>query len=106
MSTLRLVILLLLAFYTHATPIDNGITGDPEIECGPTSISISWNTQKPFSGHVYVKGLYDKEADGCRTNGQNTQALATITLPFDKCNVQRERSLNPKGCPSHGNSKD
>jgi hypothetical protein len=81
----------------HSTPIDNGVTGDPEIECGPTSVQITFNTQKAFSGHVYVKGLFDKNAEGCRTDGSNSQAVGSISLPFDKCNVQRERSLNPKG---------
>jgi hypothetical protein len=81
----------------QATPIDNGLTGEPEIECGATAVTITFNTQKAFGGHVFVKGLYDKEADGCRVNGANSQASASISLPFDKCNVARERSVNPKG---------
>ena len=92
-----LAVALCLVALATCTPIDNGVTGDPEIECGPTSIQITFNTQKPFSGHVYVKGLFDKEADGCRTNGANNQAIGQISLPFDKCGVVRERSLNPKG---------
>ena len=53
----------------NAIPIDNGVQGDPEIECGPTSIQITFNTQNNFEGHVYVKGLYDQDAAGCRTTG-------------------------------------
>ena len=40
---------------TTCIPIENGVDGDPEIECGPTSITINFNTQNTFEGHVYVK---------------------------------------------------
>ena len=46
---------LLLAALVNSIPVDNGVEGDPEIECGPTSIVINFNTQNPFEGHVYVK---------------------------------------------------
>ncbi|VDO50912.1 unnamed protein product [Onchocerca flexuosa] len=70
------------------------ITGEPEIECGPTSITINFNTRNAFEGHVYVKGLYDQE--GCR-NDEGGRQVAGISLPFDSCNVARTRSLNPRG---------
>ena len=38
-----------------AIPVDNGVEGDPEIECGPTSLTVNFNTQNSFEGHVYVK---------------------------------------------------
>ena len=68
--------------------------GEPEVECGPTTITVSFSTQKAFEGHVYVKGLYDEE--GCR-NDEGGRQVAGITLPFDTCNVARTRSLNPRG---------
>ncbi|VDK51122.1 unnamed protein product [Anisakis simplex] len=72
----------------------NYIQGEPEIECGPTSITVNFNTRNPFDGHVYVKGLYDQE--GCR-NDETGRNIAGISLPFDSCNVARTRSLNPRG---------
>lgn len=51
---------------TTSIPIDNGVEGEPEIECGPTSITINFNTRNAFEGHVYVKGLYDQQ--GCRSD--------------------------------------
>ncbi|VDK44514.1 unnamed protein product [Anisakis simplex] len=75
-------------------PVDNGVEGKPEIECGPTSITVNFNTRNPFDGHVYVKGLYDQE--GCR-NDETGRNIAGISLPFDSCNVARTRSLNPRG---------
>uniref|UniRef100_A0A914ZKP4 ZP domain-containing protein n=1 Tax=Parascaris univalens TaxID=6257 RepID=A0A914ZKP4_PARUN len=62
--------------------------------CGPTSITVNFNTRNPFEGHVYVKGLYDQE--GCRSDEGGRQ-VAGISLPFDSCNVARTRSLNPRG---------
>jgi hypothetical protein len=93
---MRSWVLLLAAFIqtSRAIPVDNGVEGEPEIECGPTSITINLNTRNPFEGHVYVKGLFEME--GCRSDEGGRQ-VAGIELPFDQCNVGRTRSLNPKG---------
>ncbi|TMS38269.1 hypothetical protein L596_005033 [Steinernema carpocapsae] len=87
-------ILALLAPWADAIPVDNGVEGDPEIECGGSAITINFNTQNTFEGHVYVKGLYNEP--GCRSDESGRQ-VAGITLPFDSCNVARTRSLNPRG---------
>uniref|UniRef100_A0A0R3RZN7 ZP domain-containing protein n=1 Tax=Elaeophora elaphi TaxID=1147741 RepID=A0A0R3RZN7_9BILA len=79
---------------TDAIPIDNGVEGDPEIECGSTAITVNFNTRNTFEGHVYAKGLYDNQ--DCRSDEGGRQ-VAGITLPFDTCNVARTRSLNPRG---------
>jgi hypothetical protein len=91
---LALISLSILAITVRAIPVDNGVEGEPEIECGPTSITVNFNTRNPFEGHVYVKGLFDQA--GCRSDEHGRQ-VAGIELPFDSCNVARTRSLNPKG---------
>uniref|UniRef100_A0A915ERN2 ZP domain-containing protein n=1 Tax=Ditylenchus dipsaci TaxID=166011 RepID=A0A915ERN2_9BILA len=80
--------------FSTAIPVDNGVEGEPEIECGSKSITVNFNTRNPFEGHVYVKGLFDQQ--GCRSDEHGRQ-VAGIELPFDSCNVARTRSLNPKG---------
>ncbi|KHN85908.1 Cuticlin-1 [Toxocara canis] len=90
----RAVLFVALFGLAAAIPVDNGVEGEPEIECGPTSITVNFNTRNPFEGHVYVKGLYDQE--GCR-NDEGGRQVAGISLPFDSCNVARTRSLNPRG---------
>ncbi len=93
---LRYSVAFLLSFaLVNSTPVDNGVEGEPEIECGPTSVIISFNTKNPFDGHVYVKGLYAQA--GCRNDGTGQTRTGSIALPFDQCNTQRRRSLNPKG---------
>jgi hypothetical protein len=94
MRLLSSILLLCALSYVRTIPVDNGVEGDPEIECGPTSITINFNTQNNFEGHVYVKGLYDQTS--CR-NDQGGRQVAGIELPFDTCNVARTRSLNPRG---------
>nr|CAA65452.1 cuticlin-1 [Meloidogyne artiellia] len=80
-------------FTVRAIPVDNGVEGEPEIECGPTSITVNFNTRNPFEGHVYVKGLFDQA--GCRSDEHGRQ-VAGIELPFDSCNVART-DAEPKG---------
>jgi hypothetical protein len=93
-NMLKFLALASLVALAAAIPVDNGVEGDPEIECGPTSITINFNTQNSFEGHVYVKNLY---ADTACRNDEGGRQVAGISLPFDTCNVQRTRSLNPKG---------
>ncbi|KAK6029228.1 zona pellucida-like domain protein [Ostertagia ostertagi] len=95
---LRLLTSLGLIALVAAIPVDNGVEGEPEIECGPTSVTVNFNTRNPFEGHVYVKGLFDH--DECRNNDSGRQ-VAGIELPFDSCNVARTRSLNPRGVRHH-----
>ena len=40
---------------TLAIPIDNGVIGDPEIQCASDSIGLSTNTKNPFEGQIFVK---------------------------------------------------
>ncbi|CAJ0586671.1 unnamed protein product, partial [Mesorhabditis spiculigera] len=90
----NLVLAVLLPLAVRAIPIDNGVEGEPEVECGPNSVTINFNTRNTFEGHVYVKGLYDQQE--CRSDEGGRQ-VAGIELPFDSCNVARTRSLNPRG---------
>uniref|UniRef100_A0A914C3M0 ZP domain-containing protein n=1 Tax=Acrobeloides nanus TaxID=290746 RepID=A0A914C3M0_9BILA len=94
MIRLLSICLVLITPFCKAIPIDNGVEGEPEIECGPTSITVNFNTRNPFEGNVYVKGLFDHAE--CRSQEKGRQ-VAGIELPFDSCNVARTRSLNPRG---------
>lgn len=80
--------------FAATIPIDNGIEGDPEIECGASSITVNFNTRNNFEGHVYVKGRFAEQ--GCRSD-EGGRKVASINLPFSACGVERTRSLNPRG---------
>ncbi|KAK6041818.1 zona pellucida-like domain protein [Cooperia oncophora] len=78
----------------QSIPVDNGVEGEPEIECGSTAITVNFNTRNAFEGHVYVKGFFSDKR--CRSDDGGRQ-VAGIVTPFDGCGSQRTRSLNPKG---------
>lgn len=69
-------------------------SGDPEVECGATGITVNFNTRNNFEGHVYVKGRYSEA--GCRSD-EGGRRVAGINLPFTQCGTERTRSLNPRG---------
>ena len=78
----------------QSIPVDNGVVGEPEIECGSDQLSMTVNTRNDFEGHVYVKGLFNQP--DCRSDDGGRQT-AGLTLPFGGCNVRRIRSLSPRG---------
>ncbi|EYB85487.1 hypothetical protein Y032_0297g1735 [Ancylostoma ceylanicum] len=57
------VYILLMIVRALSIPVDNGVDGDPEIECGPTTIAINFSTRKQFEGHVYVKPRFITKVD-------------------------------------------
>ena len=63
-------------------PVDNGVEGEPEIECGPTSITVNFNTRNVFQGHVYVKGLFDQT--GCRNDEGGRQVTLSSALKLKR----------------------
>ncbi|CAI4232878.1 unnamed protein product [Auanema sp. JU1783] len=89
-----LFLLLSIISTLNAIPVDNGVEGEPEVECGPSSITVNFNTRNPFEGHVYIKGLFDHQE--CRSDEGGRQ-VAGMEIPFDSCNTARTRSLNPRG---------
>lgn len=42
----------------HAIPIDNGVEGDPEIECGSTDITVNFNTRNTFEGNFFFSNIF------------------------------------------------
>lgn len=78
-----------------AIPINNGVVGPPEIECGTKEISISVSTQQAFNGRIYAKGFSDVLE--CSVRGTTQINSAEINLPFDRCGVRRQRQINPAG---------
>uniref|UniRef100_A0A915JQ88 ZP domain-containing protein n=1 Tax=Romanomermis culicivorax TaxID=13658 RepID=A0A915JQ88_ROMCU len=78
-------------------PIDNGVEGDPEVECGASSVSINFNTKNAFQGHIYAKGYFNDTE--CRSDAEiaNSRKTASLNISFAKCGTERARSLNPKG---------
>lgn len=56
------------------------------------------NTSNPFTGHVYVKGMFhDPPGTGCHLNLTDAGVSDTkvlFELSYRSCNVKRERSVS------------
>lgn len=89
-----LIVLLASISLSYCSSIDNGVTGEPNVECSADSMTLNFKTEKEFEGHVYVKGHY--EDNSCRSDATLTQ-FVNLTVPFTSCDVRRQRSSNPKG---------
>jgi len=81
MTTVLLWTLAALVSLTKAGEIDNKLTGLPIVDCQDVAVSLTFNTEKPFTGRVYVKGLV--EDDRCSRNfATNTdQSKFTMQIP-------------------------
>lgn len=65
-------------------------SGEPKVDCAAKSISVDFNTEAEFEGHVFVKGFYENK--GCRTDAsfkKNTR----IEVPISSCDIRRQRQV-------------
>ncbi|CAI5453942.1 unnamed protein product [Caenorhabditis angaria] len=81
-------------YTSQADLINNGLTGEPIVQCGSESLSIQFKTQSAFEGHTYVKGHYSTKQ--CR-NDATLEPSVNLTIPYSTCDVLRQRSTNPRG---------
>ncbi|KRX54298.1 Cuticlin-1 [Trichinella sp. T9] len=71
-------------------------TCEPAIECHPNAVQVTFQTENPFQGHVYVRGHYENE--DCRRDYVNGKDTIVVTqVHFSRCGVRRQRTTNPKG---------
>ncbi|CAJ0606677.1 unnamed protein product [Cylicocyclus nassatus] len=74
-----------------AVEIDNGVIGEPEVQCGSDSISLLFNSRNPFTGKVFVKGYV---ADGECVMMGDSKTSHRFTVKHDSCGVRRQREVN------------
>lgn len=73
-----------------STPIDNGLVGEPLVQCTPDSISVFFQTRNPFHGHVFAKGFSNDV--GCRGDySPIADNRISIRVPIGNCGVRRLR---------------
>ncbi|GMR36503.1 hypothetical protein PMAYCL1PPCAC_06698, partial [Pristionchus mayeri] len=94
MQTLSFLLLCFVSSLIADIIDENGVIGDPEIECGPSSIIVNWRLRRPFDGVVFVKGR--RSTTNCIKTSRGRE-VAGINIPFDSCGLTRSRSLNPRG---------
>uniref|UniRef100_A0A0K0F7V1 ZP domain-containing protein n=1 Tax=Strongyloides venezuelensis TaxID=75913 RepID=A0A0K0F7V1_STRVS len=69
----------------------------PEIICGKKFIGVRSSTNKDFQGYIYVMDHFNRNE--CRKSANELRDLKSLslTIPFNKCNVKRWRSIYPRG---------
>uniref|UniRef100_A0A0K0EV52 ZP domain-containing protein n=1 Tax=Strongyloides venezuelensis TaxID=75913 RepID=A0A0K0EV52_STRVS len=88
-----LVSILLLSVLVVSKQVDflnNGIIGEPTINCGHGQITFNVHTKNGTPSSIFVKG--NSENEEC--SFKNT---LNATIQLDKCNMRRKREVNPDG---------
>ncbi|CAI4224312.1 unnamed protein product [Auanema sp. JU1783] len=84
----------------EATPaiFDNQVTDLPTVKCMDDHLRLVFQTQKPFHGRIFVKGMVDKEPCEKRFIG-NKNTTIDFELENGSCNMRRQRmnNANQKG---------
>ncbi|EGT31838.1 CBN-CUTL-10 protein [Caenorhabditis brenneri] len=93
-----LVILLVVLQYSWAADpptLDNGIAELPLVDCMEDRVKLTFKTQRPFHGRIFVKGMVDKQ--NCVRDFVTSQAKdVTFELENGACNMRRQRMLGPE----------
>ncbi|CAJ0961250.1 unnamed protein product, partial [Mesorhabditis belari] len=74
--------------------LDNGVSGLPEVDCMEDRVKLTFNTAKPFTGRIFVKGMVDKPAcvQKFESNANNS---VHFELQNGACNMRRHRMIQP-----------
>ncbi|CAD5209890.1 unnamed protein product [Bursaphelenchus xylophilus] len=82
----------------NAEPInllDNGLSGEPLVDCMEDRVKLTFQTEKPFSGRIFVKGMIDNP--NCVTKyPSNKNSSVQFQLQNGECNMRRSRKLGPE----------
>ncbi|CAB60411.1 ZP domain-containing protein [Caenorhabditis elegans] len=90
-----LVLLIIQVWAADPPTLDNGISELPEVDCMEDRVKLSFKTQRPFHGRIFVKGMVDKQA--CVRDFVTSQAKdVTFELENGACNMRRQRMLGPE----------
>ncbi|CAK5008287.1 unnamed protein product [Meloidogyne enterolobii] len=78
---------------SESSILDNAVIGDPLVDCLEERVKLTFQTQKPFTGRIFVKGMVDNEK--CVENyRQNSQTKVEFELANGACNMRRSRKVN------------
>uniref|UniRef100_A0A1I7XCA3 ZP domain-containing protein n=1 Tax=Heterorhabditis bacteriophora TaxID=37862 RepID=A0A1I7XCA3_HETBA len=76
------------------TQYDNGIVGDPTVNCADNHFEVRFETRNPFRGLVFVQDQLDDPR--CRSAPASDQGVrnTSIRLAFKECGLKRRISTN------------
>uniref|UniRef100_A0A0N5BAJ6 ZP domain-containing protein n=1 Tax=Strongyloides papillosus TaxID=174720 RepID=A0A0N5BAJ6_STREA len=74
--------------------LDNAVTGEPIVECLEDRVKLTFRTEKPFGGRIFVKGMIDSQECVKTFNGNSKNAIDFEVLNGE-CNMRRSRKIGP-----------
>ncbi|CAI4233188.1 unnamed protein product [Auanema sp. JU1783] len=89
--TQKLLSIALMLSLARAEVLSNGIIGEPKVECGPNSMTVSFDMVEAFEGHIYVKDQYKQKQ--CKSIPTLSKE-ASLTVNYDTCQVKKARLVN------------
>ncbi|CAJ0565582.1 unnamed protein product, partial [Mesorhabditis spiculigera] len=77
--------------------VDNGVIGDPFLDCGDGHIEIRFDTRTPFRGLVFVEDKLNDPA--CRSPPADGDGVrnTSLRIGFEECAVHKRFSESPRG---------
>uniref|UniRef100_A0A914Y8S7 ZP domain-containing protein n=1 Tax=Panagrolaimus superbus TaxID=310955 RepID=A0A914Y8S7_9BILA len=97
LSRLLLLALTIFTFSLIDAFVDNGILGDPYVNCGADSIDVRFDTRNTFRGIVFVEDhLGDPECRSAPVDGSSDSQIrnASLSLGFKDCGIERRSSVS------------
>lgn len=88
---LQILACLLFAWKIAALEIDNHLVGDPVVDCQDTMVSLTFTTEKAFTGRVYVKGLADDNRCSRNFATNVDQSRFSMMIQNGDCAMARQR---------------
>lgn len=68
------------------------VEGDPTVDCMDDRVRLTFNTERPFKGRIFVKGMIENEK--CVNNYvANNKQSVDFQLINGECNMRRARKV-------------
>lgn len=78
---------------TYAIPIDNGVVGEPSVQCDTAQIRVDFSVRNAFQGRIFAKGASKEPNCVVRGRGEISPSFAIGTTLQD-CGVRRLREVS------------
>ncbi|KAK0428641.1 hypothetical protein QR680_010924 [Steinernema hermaphroditum] len=79
----------------QAAFLDNGIIGEPVVDCMMDRVKINFKTERPFTGRIFVKGMADKP-QCVESFSVNSKTSMQFEMVNGQCNMRRSRKVGPE----------
>ncbi|GMR60707.1 hypothetical protein PMAYCL1PPCAC_30902, partial [Pristionchus mayeri] len=75
----------------------NGVVGDPLVDCGEGHITISFDTEAPFKGLVFVRNKLEEPECRSPPADEHWYRNTSIRIQLTDCGTERRLSMDPPG---------